>query len=84
MSSVTTRLRAPLRSHRDQFVFCPEDGFWFRPLYSEGKCPVCGKTVADPGPAPLLVRFDRFSLGLAALGIVSLGMTVLVLVMYFT
>jgi len=69
---------------RNGYICCPEDGFWFRPSYTEGKCPLCGE--AAPGgapPLPLLLRSDRSWLGLAALALESLGMLALVLLMYF-
>ena len=68
----------------DGYVLCAEDGFWFRPAYTEGKCPLCG-TVA-PGGAPPPSRFrlrDRSWLGMVGLALESLGMLVLVLFMYF-
>ncbi len=77
--------RLPARSrNRDGYALCAEDGFWFRPSYTGGKCPLCGE-VAPGGapPAPLLVRMDRSWLGLAGLALESLGMLALVLFMYF-
>ena len=68
----------------ERYAFCPEDGHWFRPRYTDGTCPLCGKAV--PGgapPRPLLARLDRSWLGPALLALESLGMIVLVLVMYF-
>ena len=91
MSSVATtvrgaadRLFARPRERRDGYALCAEDGFWFRPSYTEGKCPLCGK-VAPGGapPLPLLRRFDRSLLGVAALTLESLGMLALVMFMYF-
>lgn len=77
-------LRARLQRHRDSYAFCPEDRFWFRPLYTAGKCPLCGEAAAEGAPPlPLLVRFDRFWVGMGALTLVSLGMSALVLYMYF-
>jgi hypothetical protein len=79
------RLHAPPHGHRDGYAFCPEDRFWFRPAYTEGKCPLCGM-VAPGGapPRPLLARIDRSWLGLGLLALESLGMMALVLFMYFT
>ena len=66
------------------YVLCPTDGFWFRPAYTEGKCPLCGEVAAGGGPPPPLVaRIDRLSLGMTAVALVSLAMTALVLFMYF-
>jgi hypothetical protein len=69
---------------RDGYAFCTEDGFWFRPSYTEGKCPLCGK-VAPGGapPVPRLRRMDRSWLGMAGLALESLAMLTLVLFMYF-
>ena len=71
-------------SARDEFAFCPEDQYWFRPAYTGGKCPLCG-AVAPGGapPAPLLVRMDRSWLGVALFTFWSLSMSALVLFMYF-
>jgi hypothetical protein len=77
------RLFARPRERREGYAFCPEDGYWFRPPYTEGKCPLCGKVV--PGgaqPPPLLARIDRSWLGLGLLALESLGMMALVLLMY--
>ena len=66
------------------YVFCHTDAFWFRPRYTEGKCPLCG--TAAPGgapPPPLLRRAGRSWVGTAALAVESLCMVALVLVMYF-
>lgn len=79
------RVSARLRGRPEPYAFCPNDGFFFRPLYTGGKCPLCGEAVADGSPSlPLLLRFDRFRLGMALLALVSIGMSTLVLVMYFT
>jgi hypothetical protein len=72
------------RARGDQYVLCPEDRFWFRPLYTGGKCPLCGETVAEGAPPlPLLLRLDRYWLGIAVLALASAGMTALVLWTYF-
>jgi hypothetical protein len=84
VSGAAGRLLARPRGSRDEYAFCAEDGYWFRPSYTEGKCPLCGKVV--PGgapPLPLLARIDRSWLGLALLALESLGMMALVLLMYF-
>ena len=79
-----SRLLAGPQARRDDYAFCPDDRYWFRPRYTEGKCPLCGK--AAPGgepPLPLLARIDRSWLGLGFLALESLGMIALVLFMYF-
>ena len=84
VSGAAGRLLARPRGRRDDYAFCAEDGFWFRPSYTEGKCPLCGKVV--PGgapPPPLFARIDRSWLGLGLLALESLGMMALVLLMYF-
>jgi hypothetical protein len=83
VSGAAGRLLARPRGRTDGYAFCPEDGFWFRPSYTEGKCPLCG--VVAPGgapPLPPLRRIDRSWLGMAALTLESLGMLALVLFMY--
>lgn len=84
VSGTAGRLLARPQGRLDEYAFCPEDGHWFRPAYTMGKCPLCGVVV--PGgapPPPLLVRMDRSWLGLALFALVSLAMSILVLVMYF-
>jgi hypothetical protein len=81
---VSVAVKSVLRRRHDHYALCPQDGHWFRPLYTEGRCPLCGE--AAPGEEeslPLLLRVDRFGLGLAALAVSSLAMVVLVLYMYF-
>jgi hypothetical protein len=84
VSGAAGRLLARPRARRDGYAFCPEDGYWFSPRYTEGKCPLCGK-VAPGGapPRPLLARIDRSWLELGVLVLESLGMMALVLLMYF-
>jgi len=79
--SAVERLRARAQGRRDDYALCPEDGFWFRPSSTEGKCPLCG--VAAPGGSSLVRGMDRSRLGLAGLALQSLAMPALVLVMYF-
>lgn len=68
---------------RDDYALCAEDGHWFRPAYTEGTCPLCGKAAPGGAPRPpLLGRVDRSFLGLALLAVESLGMLALVLFMY--
>ena len=83
MSSVGTA--ASPQERREGYAFCPEDGFWFRPNYTDGKCPLCG--VAAPGAAPpesMLGRMGRSWFGLAGLALLSLVMLALVLFLYFS
>jgi hypothetical protein len=84
VSGAAGRLLTRPRERSDGYALCPEDGFWFRPSYTEGKCPLCGE-VAPGGapPLPLLRRMDRSWLGMAGLALESLGMLALVLFMYF-
>jgi hypothetical protein len=83
LSGAADRLRARPQERSDGYV-CPEDGFWFRPAYTDGKCPLCGEAApGGAGPLPLLQRSDRSWLGLAALALESVGMLALVLLMYF-
>ena len=84
VSGVTGRFFGRSQERYDDYAFCPEDNFWFRPAYTEGKCPLCGE-VASGGapPQPLLQRMDRSWLGMAGLALESLGMLALVLFMYF-
>jgi hypothetical protein len=84
VSGAVGRFRArPPRSH-DGYAFCADDGFWFRPAYTDGRCPLCG-AVAPGGvpPLPLSRRMDRSWLGIAGLALESLAMLILVLFMYF-
>ena len=84
VSGAAGRLLARPQARRDGYALCADDGFWFRPSYTEGKCPLCGE-VAPGGapPLPLLLRTDRSWLGMAGLALESLGMLALVLFMYF-
>jgi len=81
---MSVAVRSPIRRRRDSYAHCAEDDFWFRPLYTGGKCPLCGEpaTGGEP-PVPLLLRVDRYWLGLAALVLSSVAMAALVLYMYF-
>lgn len=87
MSSVGVgRLFArPRRHHGDEdYAFCSEDAYWFRPAYTDGKCPLCGEVAPAGTPRlPLLLRSDRSWLGVVVLALESLGMLTLVLLMYF-
>jgi hypothetical protein len=81
---VNVAAKSPIRRRRDQYALCPEDGFWFRPLYTGGKCPLCGEPAPGGEPSlPLLLRIDRFWLGMATLVLCSLAMAALVLFTYF-
>ena len=84
VSGAVGRLLARPRRRRDDYAFCSEDAFWFRPAYTDGKCPLCGEVApAGAPPLPLLLRSDRSWLGMTFLALESLGMLALVLLMYF-
>ena len=66
------------------YAFCPADEYWFRPRYTAGKCPLCGRVAAGGAPPPpLLVRMDRSWFGVGLFALLSVGMSALVLAMYF-
>jgi hypothetical protein len=84
LSGAAGRLLARPEGRRDGYAFCREDGFWFRPSYTEGKCPLCGEVaLGGAPPLPLLLRIDGPWLWMAGLVLESLGMLALVLLMYF-
>ena len=91
MSSVTRtvsgfadRLIPRAHARYDDYVLCPEDSFWYRPAYTEGRCPLCGEVSPTGVPQmPLLRRMDRSWFGVAALALESVAMLALVLVMYY-
>ena len=66
------------RDRSDGYVYCAADGYWFRPAYTEGKCPLCGEAAA--GGVPLT---DRSWVAPAVLALESVLMLTLVLVLYF-
>ncbi|HEY2074501.1 MAG TPA: hypothetical protein VGG88_13065 [Gaiellaceae bacterium] len=71
------------RERTDGYAFCPADGFWFRPAYTEGKCPLCGEVAPEGVAASRLARMERSWLGTAGLVLESLAMLGLVLFLYF-
>jgi hypothetical protein len=72
------------RTASGDYALCPEDGFWFRPSYTDGRCPLCGEAAPGGGhAAPLLRRMDRSWLGMAGLALESLVMLAFVLFAYF-
>jgi hypothetical protein len=82
---VSVAVRSPIRRRHDHYTVCPQDGFSFRPLYTGGKCPLCGEPAPGGEPSlPLLLRVDRFWLGMAALVSSSVAMAALVLYVYFS
>ena len=83
MSRISGRFRTPPPERRDGYAFCRGDAFWFRPAYTEGKCPLCGVVPAGAPPAAFLEGVGRSWYGFAALGVESLAMLALVLFMYF-
>jgi hypothetical protein len=73
-----------LRPRHEAYVLCAADGFWFRPAYTDGKCPLCGAAAAGGAPPqPRWRRLERSWLGIAGLTAESVVMLSLVLVMYF-
>jgi hypothetical protein len=81
---VSVAVKSVLRRRQDHYALCPEDGLWFRPLYTGGKCPLCGEAASgDEQSLPLLLRIDRFGLGMAALAVASVAMATLVLITFF-
>lgn len=83
VSGAVGRLVARPRADRDDYAFCRADAFWFRPSYTEGKCPLCGEVAVGGAPPSRWARMDRSWLGMAGLALESLGMLALVLFMYF-
>jgi hypothetical protein len=84
VSDFAARLLPRAQGRHDGYAFCPGDGYWFRPAYTEGKCPLCGELAPSGAPRlPLWLRTDRSWLGMAALALESVGMLALVLFMYF-
>jgi hypothetical protein len=81
VSSAAGRLRAQPQDRTAGYAFCPEDEFWFRPAYTEGKCPLCGAVPDEATPMPL--GMDRSWYGTAVLALESFVMVALVLIMYF-
>ena len=80
VARVTGRLRGRPQERRDDYAFCSVDGYWFRPSYTEGVCPLCGEVAAGGAPAR---RMNRSWFGLAGLALESLAMLILVLFLYF-
>jgi hypothetical protein len=84
VSGAAGRLRGRPRERSDGYAFCTKDGFWFRPSYTEGKCPLCGEVApVEHSALPRLARIDRSWLGVGGLALESLVMVALVLFMYF-
>lgn len=72
------------RARRDEFALCQQDGFWFRPAYTGGTCPVCGEPAPGGTPVPpFAARVGRTWLGVAMLALESLVMAAFVLFLYF-
>jgi hypothetical protein len=84
VSGAAGRVLPRPRSRLDGYAFCPDDRFWFRPAYTEGKCPLCGEVApVEHSALPRLARIDRSWLGVGGLALESLVMVALVLFMYF-
>ena len=82
-SAAFARIGNALGRRRDRYAYCPTDEHWFRPLYTEGNCPLCGRAASEVPPTPLLMRMDRFTAAVAAMAVVSVAMGVLVVITYF-
>jgi hypothetical protein len=84
VSGATRRSRAQAPERPEGYLFCPEDRYWFRPAYTDGRCPLCGEVAPGAAPAePLWRRLGTSWYGLAGLAVESLDMLALVLFMYF-
>ncbi len=64
-------------------AICPVNSWAFSPLYSNGRCPLCGWAPEGYAYAPpLLTPYERYWGMLAGIGAVSLVMCIAVLVAY--
>lgn len=64
-------------------AMCPVDHWEFKPLYTEGACPLCGwAPPAFTYRPPLLHRLEWFWVGLASMALVSIVMLIVVLNAY--
>jgi hypothetical protein len=81
-AGLEARLRSLRERRREVFSWCPEDRYWFRPLYTDGSCPLCGRRAEEVPPAPLLVRMDRFVAAVGVLAAASVAMGILVVITY--
>jgi hypothetical protein len=80
---VSTGAVAESRQRSDGFALCSVDRFWFRPAYTDGKCPLCGAFAAGGTPElSAWARIDRISLGLGVLALALVAMLIVVLVAY--
>ncbi|MHB8718228.1 MAG: hypothetical protein ACYDAC_04945 [Candidatus Dormibacteria bacterium] len=62
-------------------AICPTDSWAFRPLYSNGRCPICGwRPNGYTYRPPLLTPYERYWAALAGIATVSVLMGVLVVV----
>lgn len=82
MSSLAGRFLPRPRARTEGYAFCSVDGFWYRPAYTEGKCPICGEA-APGGAPPVPLRMDSSWLGVGGLALESLVMLAIVLYMFF-
>ena len=84
VSGAAGRVLPRPRARTDGYAFCPDDRYWFRPSYTDGKCPLCGEVApAGASSTSRLARIDRSWLGIGGLALESLAMVGLVLFMYF-
>jgi hypothetical protein len=64
-------------------ALCPIDDWEFKPLYTDGTCPLCGwAPPAYVHRPPLFHRLDWFWAGMGAMAIVSVAMLIAVLNAY--
>ena len=83
MSGAAGRLRARPQERHDDYALCPEDGYWFRPAYTRASALSAARSHPVEHLRRRCVRMDRSWLGVALFALLSLGMSALVLFMYF-
>lgn len=66
----------------DERVTCPNDGWSFAPRYTDGRCPLCGWAADVDVTPPRFAQIDWFWPAMAAMGVVSVLMGILVVLAY--